>query len=185
MSHCVETKHGSLFDPESQGPPYTAEVERVCSDAAPDGTFASRSRHYRSFMSNTKPDNPERITQQMQTDIQSNESSILGNIAHVIRNVLVPQPQRAIEPRINDDWINQRMIEPPQSFDRSLIHPTQQEQPPLPRMNEFTSDNMRPQKSRSRGKGGSSQTLKRKRSEHLRKSAAYRRNSRNKRSKKK
>lgn len=97
MSHCVQKKRGNIFDDkDQQHPPYTGEVERICTDATQDGSAIGYSRQYSSFMSNTKPEDPNAIRQSLLKDNSSN-TSILGNVANVIRNVFAPPRRLAVD----------------------------------------------------------------------------------------
>jgi hypothetical protein len=85
MSNCSQQRKGNIFAPSlpDQGP-YTGSVERVCRDD--NENSQSYSRQYNTFVSNTKPENPQGIAKVLET--RASNGGIFSNVANVFKSVL-------------------------------------------------------------------------------------------------
>lgn len=163
MSHCVQRKRGNLFDDKDQGPPYMAEVERICSDATPDGSAASYSRHYGSYMSNMKPQDPDLIRKELEDASHARNPGLLGNVANAIRNVFAPPARKYANQEGN--VVNSNNGNNGNVGNNGIPFPLQEQEWPVPEIED--EDDEKPVLRKEKSTGGSKSRTFRRRSRSL------------------
>lgn len=99
MSRCTQQKKGNIFHGSlpDRGP-YSGSVDKVCQENRDNSNTQAYSRHYSSFSSNVKPNNPQQIAHALESQVNrpsQQQQGILSNVGNIFKSVFAPTPRRS------------------------------------------------------------------------------------------